>query len=353
MSGQPPGTAVLPADKLLAQLPGLSAHSILIDCTATASVVPHMVQWVAGGGSVVMANKKPLTGPQADFDALVSASGDTCGYESTVGAGTPFVASLRRLVAAGDTVSSVMGTFSGTLGFLMAGLQAGEKGWGELVNMAHDLGSAASPTPPLPLAVRAGFWLSGCACARVRVNVRAHASVCALSGLGVLVLTRLVDCRYTEPDPRDDLSGSDVARKALIMARTLGWEFEMDQIEVESLFSTDMAELSVADFKQAIGKLDGEMSAKRDAADADGKVLRYVASCSKDGLKVGLQAVPKDSPLGLLSGPDNMMVVSSALYADRPLVVQGAGAGDDVTAAGVVADCVDLARSARIAGTSV
>jgi homoserine dehydrogenase len=187
----------------------------------------------------------------------------------------------------------------------------------------------------------------------VRVNVRAHASVCALSGLGVLVLTRLVDCRYTEPDPRDDLSGSDVARKALIMARTLGWEFEMDQIEVESLFSTDMAELSVADFKQAIGKLDGEMSAKRDAADADGKVLRYVASCSKDGLKVGLQAVPKDSPLGLLSGPDNMMVVSSALYADRPLVVQGAGAGDDVTAAGVVADCVDLARSARIAGTSV
>jgi homoserine dehydrogenase len=150
VSGQPPGTAVLPADKLLAQLPGLSAHSILIDCTATASVVPHMVQWVAGGGSVVMANKKPLTGPQADFDALVSASGDTCGYESTVGAGTPFVASLRRLVAAGDTVSSVMGTFSGTLGFLMAGLQAGEKGWGELVNMAHDLGSAASPTPPPP-----------------------------------------------------------------------------------------------------------------------------------------------------------------------------------------------------------
>lgn len=156
--------------------------------------------------------------------------------------------------------------------------------------------------------------------------------------------------RYTEPDPRDDLSGSDVARKALIMARTLGWQFEMDQIEVESLFSSDMADLSVADFKKAISKLDGEMAAKRNAADEKGQVLRYVASCSKDGLKVGLQAVAKDSPLGLLSGPDNMMVVNSQLYAERPLVVQGAGAGDDITAAGVVADCVELARTARISG---
>lgn len=140
MAAQPAGTAVLPAAKLLDELGGLATHRILIDCTATAATTPHMVQWVKEGGAVVMANKKPLTGPQADFTAMVSPQGDTCGYESSVGAGTPFIASLRRLVAAGDTVSSVMGTFSGTLGFLMSGLQSGDKGWGELVNMAHDLG---------------------------------------------------------------------------------------------------------------------------------------------------------------------------------------------------------------------
>lgn len=292
----PPDDAdVVDAPSFMAKLPDLAPRSILVDCTAVASTTAPMVAWVASGGAVVLANKKPLTGPQADFEKLVAKSGDTCGYESTVGAGTPFVASLRRLVAAGDTVRSVTGTFSGTLGFLMAGLQKGKSGWGALVNEAHELG-------------------------------------------------------YTEPDPRDDLSGTDVARKALIMSRTLGWTFEMDQIDVEPLFPRALSEVSVADFKKQISSMDADMAARREAAMAEGKVLRYVANCSPAGLKVGLQAVDTGSPLGLLDGPDNMMVVDSLLYTDRPLVVQGAGAGDDITAAGVVADMVHLAATKRIQG---
>jgi homoserine dehydrogenase len=145
-----------------------------VDCTATDAVTPLIRQWMEGGGGVALANKRPVSGPQADFDAFTSpAAGPRFGYESTVGAGTPFVAAVRRVVAAGDKVEKIAGAFSGTLGFLSAGLEQG-KPMGALVKEAHALG-------------------------------------------------------YTEPDPRDDLSGMDVARKGKRRRRRKRKRIEKDE----------------------------------------------------------------------------------------------------------------------------
>ena len=132
--------------------------AVMIDCSATDATTPLLRSWLAKGGGVVLANKKPLSGPMADFEDLSAPEHEPrARYESAVGAGTPFVAAVTRCIKAGDKVSSVEGCFSGTLGFLTAGLETG-KSISELVTAAHELG-------------------------------------------------------YTEPDPRDDLSGMDVARK--------------------------------------------------------------------------------------------------------------------------------------------
>lgn len=289
------GVTKLPSADLLGSILGLpdikGKRGVMIDCTASAGTAAIMQPWVEAGGVAVMANKKPLTGPLADFRALVSpAFRGSVGYESAVGAGTPFVAAIRRLVGAGDEITKVEGTFSGTMGYLMAGLQTGEKKWSELVAEAHGLG-------------------------------------------------------YTEPDPRDDLSGTDVARKALIIARTLGWDFEMSDIDIEPCYPESLASVSVDAFKAGIAGEDEAYAAKRAEAAKAGKVLRYVATVTKEGLAVKLLPVAVDSALGMLRGSDNMMTVTSKAYPTSPLVVQGAGAGDHITAIGVVADMVQILES--------
>ena len=169
----------------------------------------------------MVANKKPLTGPIADFEHMTSAAnGGRMGYESSVGAGSPFVATVRRIVDTNDPISLIEGTFSGTLGYITAGLQEG-KLLSELIKTAHALG-------------------------------------------------------YTEPDPRDDLSGTDVARKALILARTIGWNYEMSDVAIESFYPSTMADLSVEEFKDACVDLDAAMKARADAAHCEQHALCVV-----------------------------------------------------------------------------
>eukprot|EP00039_Didymoeca_costata_P005489 m.81955 g.81955 ORF g.81955 m.81955 type:complete len:394 (-) comp12842_c0_seq3:535-1716(-) len=264
--------------------------TVLLDCSATDATTAVLVDFLKqGGGGVVMANKKPMTSAFDAMSTLVAAEYTArVKYESTVGAGTPFVASVQRAVKAGDSISKIEGCFSGTLGFLTAGLQSGRL-LSELVVEAHAKG-------------------------------------------------------YTEPDPRDDLSGMDVARKALILARTVGWKFEMSDVEIEALFPSHLAGLSVDEFKVALKECDAEYATRFQEAKAKDCTLRYVASVTESKLKVGLQSVPLTSPLGSLAGSDNIMQMLSANHGDTPLVVQGAGAGDVITAAGVLADMIDLAK---------
>ncbi len=280
-----------------------STGAIIVDCTASDATVPALLTALDRGYRIAMANKKPLTVGLEIYNRLVCA-GVTSNkkeqsatlpvrhlgrsrWETTVGAGLPVIATLTRLVTSGDAIARIAGTFSGTLGYVMTGLQEG-KAFSTIVREAHKLG-------------------------------------------------------YTEPDPRDDLGGVDVARKALILARGMGWKLEMDDIDVTGLYPTSMADLSVADFMAALPQLDEEFAAQVATAKAAGNVLRYAATVADGRCVVGPVVVATDSPLGRLSGTDNLVEFHTGWYSPNPLVIQGRGAGADVTAAGVLSDVIELA----------
>ncbi len=275
--------------------------AIVVDCTASDETVPALIAALDRGYSIVLANKKPLTVDQEVYNRLTSAGAtrDADGtmqppvrhlgqsrWETTVGAGLPVIATLNRLEASGDTVQQITGTFSGTLGYVMTGLQTGQS-FSAIVREAHKLG-------------------------------------------------------YTEPDPRDDLGGIDVARKALILARGMGWRLEMDDVTVTGLYPAAMADLSVADFMEALPQLDADFQQQVEQAKAAGNVLRYAATVAEQKCVVGPVVVASDSPLGRLAGTDNLVEFQTQWYSPNPLVIQGAGAGADVTAAGVLSDIVEL-----------
>ncbi|MEZ4869091.1 MAG: hypothetical protein R3C14_47660 [Caldilineaceae bacterium] len=269
--------------------------AIVVDCTASTATVPALLAALDADYHIALANKKPFTIEQEVYDRLTSA-GITegrvrhlgrCRWETTVGAGLPVIVTLNRLVASGDTIHKIAGTFSGTLGYVMTGLQAGRP-FSEIVREAHQLG-------------------------------------------------------YTEPDPRDDLGGVDVARKALILARGIGWSLAMDDVKVAGLYPASMAQLSVAEFMDALPTLDAHFQAQVQAAQAENKVLRYAATVENGACSVGPVTVDAASPLGRLSGTDNLVEFHTRWYSPNPLVVQGRGAGVDATAAGVLSDVIELA----------
>ena len=150
---------------------------------------------------------------------------------------------------------------------------------------------------------------------------------------------------YTEPDPREDLGGRDVARKALILARTAGWPLELSDLEIEPLYPEELARASVEEFIAAMPTQDQAYADRVDRARSEGQTLRYVAQVGPDGGRVGLVAVDQDSPLGALRGPGNYIALQTERYAEIPLVLSGPGAGPEVTAAGVLGDVVRLAHT--------
>jgi homoserine dehydrogenase len=152
---------------------------------------------------------------------------------------------------------------------------------------------------------------------------------------------------YTEPDPREDLSGRDVARKALILARTLGQKLEFQDIALESLFTPEVDDADPAKFVTNLSKLNRSFGDRVAAARKQNKVLRYVAKISKGRIRVGIEAVPQNSPMGGLRGTANQVVIYSRRYITNPLVVTGPGAGAEVTAAGVLNDIVAITMQER------
>ncbi|CAH2072237.1 unnamed protein product [Thlaspi arvense] len=272
----------------IAELLGKSTGLAVVDCSATMETIELLMKAVDLGCSVVLANKKPLTSTLEHYDKLVLHL-RRIRHESTVGAGLPVIASLNRIISSGDPVHRIVGSLSGTLGYVMSELEDGK---------------------PLSQVVQAAKTLG-----------------------------------YTEPDPRDDLSGMDVARKALILARLLGKRLIMDSIKIESLYPEVMGPglMSVDDFLQnGIVKLDQNIEERVKRASSNGCVLRYVCVIEDSSVQVGIREVPKDSPLGRLRGSDNIVEIYSRCYKEQPLVIQGAGAGNDTTAAGVLADIIDL-----------
>lgn len=253
---------------------------VLIDTTATDETLPLIRQALERGGSVVLSNKKPLTGSQETWDTLVQ-SGRVY-FETTVGAGLPVIQVIQSLLATGDTVEQIQGCVSGTLGYIFSQMSSGDS-FSRAVTSAKALG-------------------------------------------------------FTEPDPRDDLSGVDVARKALILSRLLARRLELHDVTLTSLFPQEMASLSSEAFMQQLPDLDRDYAARVEEARKHGCVLRYVANITPTSANVELVEVPKMSDIGSLQGPDNILIIHTERYHDNPLVIKGPGAGTSVTAAGVFAD---------------
>jgi aspartokinase/homoserine dehydrogenase 1 len=149
---------------------------------------------------------------------------------------------------------------------------------------------------------------------------------------------------YSEPDPRDDLSGEDVARKFLILARTCEYDFERGQIRVDTLVPENLISLSTEEFLQKIPEYDAHWKNRNAQAMVNNRKLRYVGEFTPDGITVGVKEVKADSPLANLKGTDNLLQIYTKRYADSPIVIQGPGAGKNVTAAGILGDIIDIGR---------
>lgn len=266
-------------------------HRVIIDCTADAGVAARYRDWLASGLHVVTPNKKANSGPLAAYRALREArrlSGAHYLYEATVGAGLPVIMTLRDLRETGDEIRQIEGIFSGTLAYLF-NVFDGSTPFSEIVRRAKSLG-------------------------------------------------------YTEPDPRDDLSGTDVARKLIILGREMGLELELADVEVESLVPEPLRGCDAEEFLARLPEFDERMAAvQRDAAAAGG-VLRYVGRLRADGrATVRLERLEAGHPFAHIALTDNVVRFVTARYCDNPLIVQGPGAGPAVTAGGVFGDLLRLA----------
>lgn len=266
-------------------------HAVIIDCTSSEDIAGRYADWLARGIHVITPNKKAFSGSQQYYRSLESAAKRGNAhylYETTVGAALPIISTLRDLIHTGDRVHSLRGILSGTLAYLF-NVYDGSRPFSDIVRDARDSG-------------------------------------------------------FTEPDPRDDLSGMDVARKLTILARELGQSIEIGDFPVQNLIPEDLRELSTDAFLEALPRYDEDIDALYRDACRNGKVLRYVANLDADGqAAVGLQQIAPDDPLSHLNLTDNIMQFVTDRYADNPLVVQGPGAGPGVTAGGVFSDLLRLA----------
>lgn len=266
-------------------------HAVILDCSASEAVADHYERWLARGIHIVAANKHAGSGAWERYGAIRAGAARGRArwrYEATVGAGLPIIGTLRDLLDTGDTLLAVEGMLSGTLAWL-CNMHDGRTPFSELVLRARDLG-------------------------------------------------------YTEPDPRDDLSGRDVARKLVILARESGRSTRLEDVEVESLVPHALRTLTLPEFLARLSDLDVPLAARLDEARRAGGVLRHVARLDADGrARVGLVTLPPEHALAHTQLTDNVVQFTTARYRENPLVVQGPGAGPEVTAAGLFADLLRVA----------
>ncbi|HUX36685.1 MAG TPA: hypothetical protein VMV44_02165 [Rectinemataceae bacterium] len=262
---------------------------LLVDVTSSDETGTLLLAALDRGLSVATANKLPLAGKQDFFDRLTSTPRFL--YEATVASAVPVIETCLGLLRNGDKVDAFTGALSGTIGFLMTGLEDG-KPFSRLVKTAMERG-------------------------------------------------------YTEKDPRADLGGEDVARKALILARTLGRRLEFADIALQALVPTSLSLLSVEDFLEALPGLDRDFAQRVAKARAASQALRYAAAMDEGGVAVGPVAVPKGSALGSLRGNDNLLAISSMHYPELPLVLQGRGNGVEAAAAAVHGNIIELLIAER------
>lgn len=265
-------------------------QGIFVDATGDPDVARRYGRLLESGIHVVTPSKRANSFEQSYYDKLHELAADrgvSYRYETTVGAGLPVLSTLEDLRRSGDTVTEISGVVSGTMTYLFNQLEQ-DVPFSRAVGRARELG-------------------------------------------------------YAEPDPREDLSGEDVARKFLILARCLGHRLERDQLEVESLIPEELEQVDAADFLDRLSEYDQSWRQQLARARKSGDTLRYVGSLSPDGkVRVGVREVPLRSPEGRLEETDNLLRIRSDRYRRSPILIQGPGAGREVTAAGVLSDILKI-----------
>jgi len=262
----------------------LTPGTILVDVTASNDTVPLLRSALSHGCGIVLANKRPLA--TAWSEAEVFFTHPYVRYEATVGAGLPVISTLRNLLSCGDTFTSIKGVLSGTLGYMCSQMEQGAS-YSQALLRARDFG-------------------------------------------------------YTEPDPREDLMGTDVLRKALILARSVGWPLEPGEVQVEPMFPDSLSDMTVDQFLREVHSLDDDYACQVSEAKSAGRSLRYVANVENTKGSVGLVQVERDGSLGILNNAENSVIFHTRFYDEMPIAISGPGAGPLVTAAGVLGDILNL-----------
>ena len=275
-------------------------HAVIIDCTASETIASKYKSWLSRGIHVITPNKRASSGsleyfseihiftdPQASVNPLERSTHYF--YETTVGAALPIISTLKDLIKTGDQIIEIEGILSGTISYIFNQMATGAR-FSEIIKDAKDKG-------------------------------------------------------YTEPDPRDDLSGMDFTRKLVILAREAGFNVELKDVELESLISESLFEGSVEDFLEKVSSEDDRMSKLNEDAHNKGESVRYVGRISSDGkCSLQLKNYPLSHPFSNLKGSENIVLFKTRRYHEYPLVVQGPGAGADVTASGIFAELLRLAN---------
>lgn len=265
-------------------------HAVIIDCTASSEIAKHYAYFLEKGIHVITPNKHANAGDWQDYQKLKSLTKNKNHhylYEATVCAGLPVITTLQDLINTGDEVFKIEGVISGTLSYLFNELSKGRR-FSEVVLEAKKRG-------------------------------------------------------YTEPDPREDLSGMDVARKLVCLAREMGSTVSLQDVKVLDLVPKDLKSCSVDEFLKRLPEYDHLIETRLSESRAKGEKLCYVATALSHGkMQVAIESISPSHPFSRLTGTDNLLVFHSKRYQEQPLIIQGPGAGSEVTAAGVFADLLRL-----------
>lgn len=267
-------------------------NSIFVDNTASELPIDAYLEIIKDSISIVTPNKIAKTQNMKSHQTLLEAaqkSGALFMYETNVGAGLPIISTLRDLIQSGDKILKIEAVLSGSLSFIFNSFSK-ENQFNEVVNLAKEKG-------------------------------------------------------FTEPDPRIDLSGKDVARKVLILARETGQSIELSDIRIVNILPDECLQAkTVEDFFKALKEHNNHFDVMLENAESEQKKLRFIATITEEDAFVELQAVDMENPFYHLSGSDNMVVYTTKRYNERPLVVKGPGAGAEVTAGGVFAEIINIGK---------
>ncbi|MDH6359128.1 bifunctional aspartate kinase/homoserine dehydrogenase I [Parabacteroides sp. PF5-9] len=266
-------------------------NSVFVDCTASANVAAIYEKLMNNSVSVVAANKEAASSPYENYHQLKETARKRnikFLFETNVGAGLPIINTMNDLINSGDHILKLEAVLSGTLNFIFNTISA-EIPFSKAIHMAKEAG-------------------------------------------------------YSEPDPRIDLSGKDVIRKLVILAREAGYQIEQKDVKQQPIISEKYFKGSLEEFWKTIKETDGEFEARRQKLESENKRLRFVAQMDNGRCEIGLQEVGSHHPFYELEGSNNIIMISTERYNEYPMVIKGYGAGADVTAAGVFADIISIAN---------